>query len=117
MYVEIARIVREVFPLPDCIFESVSDAYSILLPEADIDAAVKSLNSLRTRLSQEQIAGRSRPVSIGVTSRGGRLLDGKDLLEEADIAVAKASREGGNRVVGFRADPARFREAISGSRS
>lgn len=117
VYVEIARVLREMFPLPDCLFESGSESYSILLPEADIDAAVKSLSSFRQRLSQEQIAGKPRPVSIGVTSRGGRLLDGKDLLEEADIAVAKASREGGNRVVGFRADPARFRESLSGSRS
>ncbi len=117
VYGEIARVLREVFPLPDCIFESGNDSYSILVPEADIDSAVKSLNSLRVRLSQQQIAGKPRPVSIGVTSRGGRLLDGKDLLEEADIAVAKASREGGNRVVGFRADPARFRESLTGSRS
>jgi len=117
VYGEIARVLREVFPLPDCIFESGDDSYTILVPEADIDSAVKSLNSLRVRLSQQQIAGKPRPVSIGVTSRGGRLLDGKDLLEEADIAVAKASREGGNRVVGFRADPARFRESLSGSRS
>ncbi|HVO37899.1 MAG TPA: hypothetical protein VMV03_02620 [Spirochaetia bacterium] len=117
VYGEIARILREMYPLPDCIFESGSESYSILLPENDIDTAVKSLNALRVRLSHEQIAGKPRSVSIGVTSRGGRLLDGRDLLEEADIAVAKASREGGNRVVGFRADPARFREALSGSRS
>ena len=116
VYVEIARLLKESFPLPDCIFETGSDSYSLLLPEVDIDGAVKSLDELRIKVSKQPVAGRKRPVSIGVSSRGGRLIDGPVLVEEADISVAKASREGGNQVVGFRADPARFREALSGSR-
>ena len=59
--------------------------------------------------------GRTRSVSIGVSSRGGRLIDEKVVLEEADVAVAKASREGGNQVIGFRADAARFRSSLTES--
>jgi hypothetical protein len=51
-------------------------------------------------------------LSAGVTSRGGRLIDAEVLREEAQVALAKAGREGGNQVVGFRADPARFREKL-----
>jgi GGDEF domain-containing protein len=116
VYVEIAKLIRESFPLPDCIFETGNDSYSLLLPEMDIDGAVKSLDDLRIKVAKQPIAGRKRPVSIGVSSRGGRLIDGPVLVEEVDISVAKASREGGNQVVGFRADPARFREALSASR-
>lgn len=116
VYGEIARILRSSFPLPDCIFESGNDSYSIVLPETDIDAAVKSLDAFRQKVASAPIAGRKRQVSIGVTSRGGRLLERSDLVEEADISVAKALREGGNQVVGFRADPARFRESLSAAR-
>jgi hypothetical protein len=61
------------------------------------------------------VEGRGRTVSVGVSSRGGRLIEALTLLEEAETALAKASREGGNQVIGFRADPARFRATLTGS--
>jgi diguanylate cyclase (GGDEF)-like protein len=110
----VARVLQECFSSHDLIFETGSDSFAIVLPDTDVDQAVRSLETLRSRASQTQAEGRPCPVSIGASSRAGRLVEEKTLQEEARIALEKAAREGGNRVVGFRADPARFRRTLAG---
>jgi len=112
---EMTRLIRESFPLHDTIFESGEDSCVILIPDTEIDAAVHGLDDLRKKISATPLEGRIRSVSIGVSTRAGRLIEGRTLLEEADVSLAKASREGGNQVIGFRADAARFRETLTGS--
>ncbi|MGA2641957.1 MAG: hypothetical protein ABSG21_13775 [Spirochaetia bacterium] len=114
-YSEIARLLTQSFPLHDLIFETGDDAYTLLMPDTGVDAAVRLLDDLRKKLAGSPIEGRTRTLSIGVSSRGGRLIDSRVLREEADVALAKASREGGNQVIGFRADAARFRETLTGT--
>jgi GGDEF domain-containing protein len=114
-YEHIAKIVIQTFPLHDLIFETGDDSYTLILPDADVDAAVRLLDELRRKLSVQAVEGRTRTLSVGVSSRGGRLIDEQVLRDEADVALAKASREGGNQVIGFRADAARFRETLAGS--
>jgi hypothetical protein len=114
-YAEIARLLMQSFPLHDLIFETGDDSYTLLMPDADVDAAVRLLEDLRKKLAAKPVEGRARTLSIGVSSRGGRLIDARILREEADVALAKASREGGNQVIGFRADAVRFRETLTGA--
>ena len=109
-YTETARILLLRFPAHDCLFETGSDTITALIPEADIDAAVRSLDAFRKAVSSRPIEGKGRSLSIGVTSRGGRLTSASTLLEEAEISLAKATREGGNQVIGFRVDPSRYPE-------
>ncbi len=106
-YTEIARVLLLRFPAHDCLFETGNDAITAVIPEADIDAAVRALEAFRKAVVSRQIEGKARALSVGVSSRGGRLVSPSTLLEEADISVAKAAREGGNQVIGFRADPSR----------
>ncbi|HTO21930.1 MAG TPA: hypothetical protein VMQ10_05570, partial [Spirochaetia bacterium] len=108
------RVLKESFPLHDLLFESSEDSYFVLLPDTDLDSAVRQLDEMRSRVAARTIEGRTRSLSIGVSSRGGRLIEDQVLRNEAQVAVAKAGREGGNQVVGFRADPSRFREALAG---
>jgi hypothetical protein len=110
---EIARLLKASFPLHDLLFEAGDDSYTILLPDSDIDAAVRAVEELRKKVAASIIEGRNRTLSAGVSSRGGRLIGESVMREEAEVAVAKASREGGNQVIGFRADPARFRESLA----
>jgi GGDEF domain-containing protein len=102
----------QAFPQHDLIFETGNDSCTLVLPEMDVDSALKRLDGFRSKVAGTPVEGRTRTVSIGVSSRGGRLLDERTLREEADVAVAKASREGGNQVIGFRADAARFRDKL-----
>jgi GGDEF domain-containing protein len=112
VYTEIARMLLQAFPQHDLIFETGNDSCTLVLPEMDVDSALKRLDGFRSKVAGTPVEGRTRTVSIGVSSRGGRLLDERTLREEADVAVAKASREGGNQVIGFRADAARVRDKL-----
>ncbi len=113
-YVEIAKLLKQSFPIHDLIFETGDDSYAVIMPDADVDTSLRVLEELRKKLTGQAIEGHPRTLSIGVSSRGGRLIDDRVLREEADVALAKASREGGNQVIGFRADAARFRETLTG---
>ncbi len=117
VYAAIARLLKETFPLHDLIFEAGDDSYTLLLPDSEVDAAVRVLDEFRRKVADTVIEGRNRTVSIGVSSRGGRLIEDSTLLEEASVSAAKATREGGNQVIGFRADPARYRDSLSSARS
>jgi diguanylate cyclase (GGDEF)-like protein len=110
--VEIARQLSQSFRLHDLIFETGDDAFTLLLPDTDVDAAVRVLEEFRKKSASAVVEGMNLILSIGVSARGGRLIGEKVLLEEADIAVAKAAREGGNQVIGFRADATRFRSSL-----
>jgi GGDEF domain-containing protein len=110
----IAKLLRETFASQDLLFEIGEDSFAVILPDTDIDQAVKALEAVRRKAAGTAVEGKARTLSIGVSSRAGRLVEEKTLLEEGGIAREKASREGGNRVVGFRADPARYRRALSG---
>ena len=111
-YTEIARVLLLRFPAHDCLFESGSETFTVLLPEADIDAAVRTLDAFRKAVGSREIEGRVRSLSVGASSRGARLISASTLLEEAEVALAKACREGGNQVIGFRADPSRYQAHV-----
>ncbi len=113
VHAEVARLLKASFPLHDLLFEAGDDSYALLLPDTDLDAAVRAVEDLRKKVASGIIEGKSRTLSAGVSSRGGRLIDETVMREEAEVAVAKASREGGNQVIGFRADPARFRDSLA----
>ena len=115
VHAAIAQLLRGSFRLHDMIFETGNDSYTVLLPDTEVDAAVRQLEEFRVRCAGTTTEGRTRTVSIGVSTRAGRLLDAATLLAEADTALAKAGREGGNQVIGFRADPSRYRASVSGS--
>jgi GGDEF domain-containing protein len=117
VYAAVARLLRETFPLHDLIFEAGDDSYTLLLPDNEVDSAVRVLDEFRGKVAGTVIEGRNRTVSIGVSSRGGRLIEDITLLEEAVVSAAKATREGGNQVIGFRADPAKYRDSLSGART
>jgi hypothetical protein len=109
---EVARQMRSSFPVADLLFESGPGCFSVVLPDQDLDQAVRTLDGLRSRVASSASAGTRCTVSVGVSARGGRLIEENTLLVEAEIASSRAAREGGNRVVGFRADPAKFRAAL-----
>jgi GGDEF domain-containing protein len=111
---EVARQLRSSFPVADLLFESGPGSFSVLLPDQDLDQAVRTLEGLRSRVASAGSAGARYTVSVGVSARGGRLIEENTLLVEAEIASGRATREGGNRVVGFRADPTKFRAALGG---
>jgi GGDEF domain-containing protein len=108
----LAKVLKEAFPVGDLAFESGPGSLALILPDMDVDQAARSLDTFR-RSAAPLASAQGARLSIGVSSRGGRLVDAATLVDEAVVAARKASNEGGNRVIGFRADPARFRQTLS----
>ena len=99
-----ADLVRKLAPLPDLAFAYGQAGFALILPETDLDAAISRLEAWRRKAVD---AGLS--IAIGIGDRSGRHLDGDRLLLEAEQALGRAMANGGQKLVAFRVDPARYR--------
>jgi GGDEF domain-containing protein len=97
----------------DLIFEYGVDTFCVILPQHDLDQAIARAELVMRKADsqrEDHFKG-SFELTVGLSSRNGRLLDAQRFLKEAMVAVKKASREEG-RIVGFRPDPVRFRNFL-----
>ncbi|MDC7240583.1 MAG: hypothetical protein PQJ50_09510 [Spirochaetales bacterium] len=106
----ISSIVREEYSYHDLIFEAGSNTLALIEPNKDLDEAIGDAQSLVKKISSETS---SANIKCGLSSRNGRLITGKRLINEADTSLNKADEE--NPIVGFRSDPERFREYLGKS--
>ena len=108
----LSRTVLENFPFKDLAFEHGSYAFAVIMPARDLDQALKATIEFRKRFNSKW----TQPgvsISIGLSARSGRLINGKRLLIEAKNSLKKAQKDGGAQIAAFRADPDKFRKIIS----
>ncbi|MBX9790462.1 MAG: diguanylate cyclase [Pirellulales bacterium] len=78
------------------------EEFLIVIPRCDIHTALDRLNSLREFIAESPVSSPEGPIpvtaSIGVTSYGGELATPDSLIQQADIALYRAKRNGRNRV-------------------
>ncbi len=105
-----ARQIRAYFPFHDLCFEYGRDAFAIVLPNSEIDQAIRSMENFNEKMGEEHP---DTPKALfGLSARNGRLLGGDRLLSEADTAVQKARHDGENSIFALRVDPGKYREFI-----
>ena len=114
-YKLLASKVKENFPFHDLTFEFGQNGFSIILPNMDIDEGMRKIK-LFQRVLLQAIAGKDIIVCVGVSSRNGRLLSGNQLIKEAVNSLAKAEGEKKSCVIGFRSDPAKYRNFVAEKR-
>lgn len=100
----LAHLARELAPLPELAFAYGAAGFALVLPETNLDAAMAQLEPWR-RMTAEAGLG----IAIGIGDRSGRYLDGDRLLLEVEQALGRAIATGGQQLVAFRVDPARYR--------
>ncbi len=103
-YRSFAEDLTKDFPYRDMIFEWGDQGFAMIFPNSDL---VETLEKLDVFVNEKP----ERDIRIGVTSRNGRLLDKEQLIEEASAAISRTSVD--NKIVGFRADPERYRQVLS----
>jgi hypothetical protein len=91
-----------IFPIGILFFEWGDQGFAMILPNEDL---VETLEKLDVFVNEQP----DRDIRVGATSRNGRLLDKDQLIEEASSAIQRTSAE--NKIIGFKADPDRYREA------
>ncbi len=114
-YEFLASKVKENFPFHDLTFEYEHNGFSIVLPNLDIDEGLRKIEIFQ-KLLLEGIAGKDLTVCVGVSSRNGRLLSGKQLIKEATNSLSKAMEEKKSCVIGFRSDPTKYRQFVAAKR-
>lgn len=109
-YREIADIILDSFPFKDLSFEYTENSYALILPNMDLDHGIRKMESFLIKMMHNEEI--SFPLSIGLSSRNGRLISAKRLISEAKSALNKAISDGGNNIMGFRSDPDRYRKYL-----
>jgi hypothetical protein len=112
IYRQTAESIVDYFTFQDMTFEFKDNGFSIILPNTELDEAIKKMEFFLKKLSSLDF--QTTPVfSVGLSSRNGRLLSAQRLIHEATKAVEKAQAYKKTRIVGFRSDPVKYRKYIA----
>jgi GGDEF domain-containing protein len=104
-YRKIAQGMLDTFRFPELLFEFTDDTFCVILPNTDLDHGIRRVGDFAK--DYPQLASHT-----GLSSRNGRLVEGKRLLMEAERARQKAEAEG-ELIIGFRPDPDRYRSYLT----
>lgn len=101
--VEFAKVLQEEVRLVDYVGRWGGEEFFLLLPKTNTEQAKELAERLRYAVEVTQIeSGRgliSRTVSIGIASAQSGKMDVDEVIRQADEAMYRAKKEGGNRIV------------------
>lgn len=100
----LSAVLRTTVRLPDLVARYGGEEFVMLLPESGVDAALGLAKRLMERIASETWDHQPVTVSIGATALTDSLLNGFQIVAQADEALYAAKRGGRNRVVVYGAD-------------
>ena len=116
-YARIGSAIKDFFSFRDLAFEKNGDGFSVILPNVDSSHAIRMAEEFFKKLSflaEGDFAELElMPIYMGISSRAGRLVDAKRLVEEASAALDRARYEKDTHIVGFRPDPDKYRQFLT----
>jgi len=115
-YIRLAEEVREFFTFHDLLFEYNDHIIAVILPNSDIDEGISRLSDFQRVLFKAGEHVRE-DISIGLSSRNGRLISYDRIAEEALAALKKAQKDHTTHLIGFRPDPGKYRNFIANHQS
>ena len=110
MLQKLAAQILAYFPFRDLCFEHGQGGFGVILPNTDIDQAIRTMESFQKKVAD---AAPSIPhFQVGLTARNGRLLGGSRMIREAESAAGRAEADRKNTIFALRVDPGKYREYI-----
>ncbi len=106
-------LLHESFSYSDLIFSFDHSYFAIILPDDTIDRGI-----IRIREFDQASAIKFNMINLhglyyGLSSRNGRLIEGEVLYNEAFTALKRAEKDRVSHIIGFRPDPAKYRQFLS----
>jgi len=103
------------FASKDLIFEYGEQGIAVILPGAGLDTAIPKAENFYQRILK-RFPNSYMPafgLSIGLSSRSGRLLTADRLILEASQALKKAKDDSKTSIIAFKSDPEKYRAFIA----
>jgi len=113
LYVRIAKMILEEFNFQDLAFEYREGSYALILPDTELYRGTTELDLFQKKVASTKELGQPVTLTVGLSSRNGRLVDGVTLLTEASQALKRARSQGAGSLIGFQADPEKYRGMIA----
>lgn len=114
IYIQLAKTLKEHFTFHDLLFEVQQDTMAVILPNTDLEQGIDELSDFQKELfktTREMFC--ASDISIGLSSRNGRLINSDRILKEAHAALKRAENDSETNLVGFRPDPGKFRTFLA----
>jgi len=97
---EVVNRVASALRPSDLVARVGGDEFVVVMPEADLDAALQIAERLRSRIGDSPVEGVAVTVSVGAAaSRPDKQEELDATLQRADAALYQAKRADGNRVI------------------
>ncbi len=107
------EMLKKNFQFHDLIFEYNDNVFGILLPNMDLEKGIQQIEKFDQTFVSSSSESLKFPIMFGLSSRNGRLISGSIILKEAKAALNKAMSDKDFPIIGFRPNPARYREYLS----
>jgi len=111
--VEFLNFLKKHFIFQDLIFRYNENIFGLLLPNMDLEKGIKKIEIFDQTFVNSGSSSLKFPIMFGLSSRNGRLISGNIILKEARAALSKAMSDKNYQIIGFRPNPARYREYLS----
>jgi len=115
MYKQAAEEAVNFFTSRDLLFEYGSYGISVILPGSGFDIAITKAEKFYQRIMEKfpNSYGSTSAISIGLSTRSGRLLNAERLILEAKEALRKAGSDSKTSIIAFKSDPEKYRAFIA----
>ncbi len=107
------NMLKKQFPFHDLIFKYDDNTFGILLPNMDLEKGIKQIEKFDQLFVSSSSTSLKFPIMFGLSSRNGRLISGSIILKEAKAALNKSMSDKNFPIIGFRPNPAQYREYLS----
>ena len=122
LYNEFIDEAVNLFSMRDLIFGKGDNGIAIIMPNVDLDEVFSRSERFHSRIvsklrefNANQGGAPGIDLSIGLSSRSGRLIEADRLIFEAYSALEKAKEDSASHIVAFKSDPEKYREFIKGN--
>ncbi|MFP4425878.1 MAG: hypothetical protein ACLFPP_05430 [Spirochaetaceae bacterium] len=105
-----ARQLLDHFGFEDLAFE-MGERFVVIFPNTTLREGLRTVERYKKEILDSGPTTELDHPYAGLSSRNGRLIDGKRLLSEAMVALKK-SRDTPGRILGFEPDPEKYRAAL-----
>jgi len=102
------------FTTRDLLFEHGERGIAAIIPGVDLETSLEKARKFHQRIKERIFFNQSSAdsLSIGLSSRAGRLLEADRILMEAAQALKKASDDRDTSIIAFKSNPEKYREFI-----